>query len=93
MHTGEKPYQCRYCIKAFCRSDDRTKHERIHTGETPYQCNHLDCDHKYNRKHKLDNHLNNHELIKISQINLNSINANAKIIKAIPSSLVQIMRN
>ena len=38
VHTGDKPYECVICKKAFYSSSDLTKHSRLHTGETPYEC-------------------------------------------------------
>lgn len=38
IHTGEKPYKCKYCEKAYCQSNELTKHLRFHLGENVYQC-------------------------------------------------------
>lgn len=37
-HTGEKPYKCKYCIRAFAQSNDLIKHLRSHLGENVYKC-------------------------------------------------------
>lgn len=38
IHTGEKPYKCNYCEKAYCQSNELTKHLRVHLGDNVYQC-------------------------------------------------------
>lgn len=37
-HTGEKPYKCKYCTRAFAQSNDLVKHLRGHLGENVYKC-------------------------------------------------------
>ena len=38
IHTGEKPYKCRFCDRKFAGIGDRNSHARTHTGERPYKC-------------------------------------------------------
>ena len=40
IHTGEKRYNCAYCVKKFTRKHDKKRHEeRLHTKEKPKNIN------------------------------------------------------
>ena len=37
-HSGEKPYACGECDKAFASKGNLLRHRSIHTGEKSYKC-------------------------------------------------------
>ncbi|KAH8288561.1 hypothetical protein KR054_005461 [Drosophila jambulina] len=57
-HTGENPYKCTQCEKAYPRSQDLTLHMRQHTGERPSQCK--ICSKKFISQNKLARHMRLH---------------------------------
>ena len=54
MCTGETPYECEICNKAFYSSSDLTKHTRVHTGEKPFSCD--VCQKSFAESSKLSKH-------------------------------------
>ncbi|XP_041742572.1 early growth response protein 1 [Coregonus clupeaformis] len=58
IHTGQKPFQCRICMRKFSRSDHLTTHIRTHTGEKPFACD--ICGRKFARSDECKRHTKIH---------------------------------
>lgn len=59
-HTGEKPYKCKFCERAFAQSNDLVKHTRSHVGDNVYQCN--QCPKAFRLQGELRLHIQEHFL-------------------------------
>ena len=65
-HTGDDPYQCDLCEKAFPRKNYLIQHKDKHTGEKPYHCNH--CEESFSQTIILKEHNEIHTREKSSQL-------------------------
>lgn len=69
-HTGEKPYKCKYCERAYAESGDLTKHLRTHVGENTYMCDQCPMAFKYQaelRQHQSEHYKMQQKLLQEQQ--------------------------
>lgn len=55
LHTGEKPYKCKYCERKFVQVANLRRHLRVHTGERPYACDM--CTSRFSDSNQLKAHM------------------------------------
>ena len=68
--SGEKPYKCTICDKAFYIHHHLKNHMVQHTGEYPYSCS--ICGRGFKTKSKMENHIATHEKNAVEGIPLQS---------------------
>ncbi|KAK4317229.1 hypothetical protein Pmani_011673 [Petrolisthes manimaculis] len=58
IHSGEKPFKCPQCDRAFSLKGNLVQHAKLHSGRKSYQCN--DCNKLFLKKSYLDQHARIH---------------------------------
>ncbi len=58
IHTGERPYRCPHCQRAFNQSGHLNRHIRTHTGEKPFRC--TVCGKAFTTSSNLAGHMRTH---------------------------------
>jgi len=61
IHSGQKPYKCHVCEKAFSQSSNLHTHMRVHTGDKPYKCSL--CHKRFSYSSDLQQHPRQHTSI------------------------------
>ncbi|KAF7990957.1 hypothetical protein HCN44_000762 [Aphidius gifuensis] len=56
QHSGQRPYKCEECPRAFKRKHHLTEHKRLHTGEKPFQC--IKCLKRFSHSGSYSQHMN-----------------------------------
>lgn len=68
LFTGEKPFGCNICHRAFAQKEILLRHLMTHSGQKPFQCQ--DCDKSFTQREALRVHMRRHQKLDPNDIQL-----------------------
>jgi len=66
--TGEKPFGCNICHRAFAQKEILLRHLMTHSGKKPFECQH--CEKSFTQREALKVHMRRHQKLNPNDIQL-----------------------
>lgn len=68
IFSGEKPFGCNICHRAFAQKEILFRHLMTHSGQKPFQCQH--CEKSFTQREALKVHMRRHQKLNPNDIQL-----------------------